>query len=551
MSGFDPITIQVIESALRSICEEMGASLIRSAYSTNIKERRDCSTALFDVSGRMIAQAEHIPVHLGAMPDAVKAVLAEKPEPGDVFILNDPFRGGTHLPDITIVSAISAPEAATAGASSVSGGTGAGKPTIIAYAASRAHHADVGGIEPGSMPAGSVSLEEEGVVIPPTRLMAAGRLQEEFLQGLLSEMRRPEERLGDLRAQMGAGHIAERRLLELIDRHGLLETLTSMDKAVAYAERRMRAAISGLPDGEYRGEDYLERDGLDLTIAVKVTIRGEELVVDFEGTSPQEEGNLNCPMPVTRSACCFVLRAVTDPDIPANAGSLAPLTIMAPEGSLVNARPPAAVAAGNVETSQRITDALLLALSQAMPLPAQGQGTMNNLTLGSDEAGDVSVGGGSRGSGGFKSAAGSKGVAGGFNYYETIGGGAGACPGSDGASGIHLGMTNTLNTPIEALEMAFPLRVESYEFREGSGGVGVWRGGEGVIRSLRLLAPARLSLLTDRRRHAPRGTAGGEPGATGRNLINGEEVAGKLTASLEAGDVVSVETPGGGGYGKH
>ncbi|MBI5870051.1 MAG: hydantoinase B/oxoprolinase family protein [Actinobacteria bacterium] len=529
-SPLDPIAIQVIESSLRSICEEMGASLIRAAYSTNIKERRDCSTALFDANGRMVAQAEHIPVHLGAMPDAVRAVMAEDPLPGDIFILNDPFRGGTHLPDITVVSAISVPV-------EVSGAVAPGddnRPTevtpggsqkIIAYAASRAHHADVGGAEPGSMPAASTTLAEEGVVIPPSRLVSAGEPQDGFLKELLSQMRRPGERLGDLRAQMGAGRIAERRLLELVERQGLAEVTAAMDAAVSYAERRMRRAISGLPEGVYRAEDYLERDGDDLTIAVTVTIEDEELHIDFEGTSPQESGNLNCPMPVTRSACYYVLRAVTDPDIPANAGALAPVHISAPEGLLVNARPPAAVAAGNVETSQRIVDTLLLALSKAMPLPAQGQGTMNNLTLGSEEPGGE------------------------YNYYETIGGGAGACPGVDGASGIHQGMTNTLNTPVEALEMAFPLRIESYEFRKGSGGNGVWRGGEGVVRSMRLLAPARLSLLADRRRHAPRGAGGGAAGLPGKNLINGEEVAGKLTVSLETGDVVTVATPGGGGYG--
>ncbi|MHB8859335.1 MAG: hydantoinase B/oxoprolinase family protein [Thermoleophilia bacterium] len=531
----DPITIQVIESSLRSICEEMGAALIRSAYSTNIKERRDCSTALFDAAGRMIAQAEHIPVHLGAMPDAVRAVLAERPEPGDVFILNDPYRGGTHLPDITVVSPISMPlvgsgresPAAGGGSSSAAGSVAdsvAGE--IIAFAASRAHHADVGGSEPGSMPAASRTLEEEGVVIPPSRLVAAGVPQEEFLEGLVGRMRRPEERRGDLRAQVGAGHIAGRRLLELIERRGRAEVLAAMDAAVAYAERRMRRAIAGLPDGEFRAEDYLERDGRDLTIAVTVTVRGEEMHIDFEGTSPQEEGNLNCPMAVTRSACYFMLRAVTDPDIPANAGALAPVHITAAEGTLVNARPPAAMAAGNVETSQRIADALLLAFSQTMPLPAQGQGTMNNLTLGSEQPGSQ------------------------FNYYETIGGGAGACPGMTGSSGIHLGMTNTLNTPIEALEMVFPLRVERYQFRNGSGGEGVWSGGDGVVRSIKVLAPARLSLLSDRRRHAPRGAAGGSPGKPGRNLINGKEVAAKLTVSLAKGDVVTVETPGGGGYGK-
>ncbi|MHB8160587.1 MAG: hydantoinase B/oxoprolinase family protein [Thermoleophilia bacterium] len=519
----DPITLQVIESALRSICEEMGASLIRAAYSTNIKERRDCSTALFDASGRLIAQAEHIPVHLGAMPDAVRAVLAEKPAAGDIFILNDPYRGGTHLPDITVVSPIAIPITEPVSPEETNP---AGPPLkIIAYAASRAHHADVGGIEPGSMPADSTRLEEEGVVIAPSRLVAAGEPREEFLRELLARMRSPKERLGDLRAQMGAGRIAERRLFELIGQWGREEVLAAMDAAISYAERRMRRAIAGLPDGVYSAEDYLERDGQDLTITVTVTVRGEEMQIDFDGTSPQETGNLNCPMAVTRSACYFVLRAVTDPDIPANMGALAPVRVTAPEGSLVNARPPAAVAAGNVETSQRIADTILLALSRAMPLPAQGQGTMNNLTLGSEAPGHE------------------------FNYYETIGGGAGACPGSGGASGIQLGMTNTLNTPVEALEMAFPLRVESYEFRKGSGGNGVWRGGEGVVRSLRLLVPARLSLLADRRRHGPRGAGGGASGLPGKNLINGKEVAGKLTVSLEVGDVVTIETPGGGGYG--
>lgn len=503
----DPVTLQVLSSAFRSICEEMGAALIRSAYSTNIKERRDCSTALFDARGRMIAQAEHIPVHLGAMPDAVRAVMRKRPQPDDVFILNDPFNGGTHLPDITLVSPISA------------GGR------IIAFAASRAHHADVGGSEPGSMPAGSRRLEEEGVVIPPTRLQAGGVPQEEFLDRLMMQMRRPRERRGDLRAQLGAGRIAARRLAELIAQRGQGLVLEAMEAALAYSARRMRAAISQLPEGTYRAVDYLERDGRDLIIAVKVTVAGGSMVIDFESTSAQEEGNLNCPLAVTRSACYFVLRAVTDPDIPPNSGALEPVNISAPAGSLVNARPPAAVVAGNVETSQRIVDVLLLALSQALPLPAQGQGTMNNLTLGSEEPEAA------------------------FNYYETIGGGAGGCPEREGASGIHLGMTNTLNTPVEALEMSFPVRVMRYELRDGSGGNGRHPGGDGLVRSLRLLEPARLSLLSDRRRHGPRGAAGGAAGQPGRNLINGREVAAKLTVSLQAGDEVTVETPGGGGYG--
>ncbi len=499
----DPVTIQVLSSAFRSICEEMGAALVRSAYSANIKERRDCSSALFDAAGMLIAQAEHIPVHLGAMPDAVAAVLAERPAAGDVFILNDPFRGGTHLPDITMVSAID-----------IDG-------DMVAYAASRAHHADIGGKEPGSMPADSSRLEDEGVVIPPTRLVSRGELRKDFLRDLLGQVRRPTERRGDLRAQLGAGEIAARRLLELIGRWGRGVVQAAMGETVAYAERRMRAAIAALPDGRWQAEDYLERDGGDLTISVTVRIQGEEVFIGFNGTSPQESGNLNCPIPVTRSACYFVMRAVTDPDIPANAGALRPVHISAPEGCLVNARPPAAVVGGNVETSQRIADALVLALSQAMDLPAQGQGTMNNLTLGNED----------------------------FNYYETIGGGAGACPERNGASGIHLGTTNTLNTPVEALEMAFPLRVERYELRHGSGGRGRHRGGDGVVRSIRLLAPARLSLLSDRRRYGPRGAAGGGPGRPGRNLVNDGEVGGKEMLDVEAADVVTIETPGGGGYG--
>ncbi len=499
----DPVTIQVIASALRSICEEMGAALVRASYSANIKERRDCSTALFDSRGRLVAQAEHIPVHLGAMPDAVAAVLAEDPAPGDVFILNDPFRGGTHLPDITLVSAIER------------------EGEVIAFAASRAHHADVGGREPGSMPADSTTLEEEGVVIPPTRLVAAGELEEDFLRDILSRMRRPQERRGDLEAQLGAATIAARRLNQLVDRKGMEAVSAAMAEAPAYSERRMHAAIASLPDGVYRAEDYLERDARDLVIAVRVEVRGEEIFIDFEGTSPQEEGNLNCPMSVTRSACYYAVRVVTDPDIPPNAGSLAPVRVSAPEGSLVNARPPAAVAGGNVEASQRIADAVLLAFAEAVDLPAQGQGTMNNLTIGNDD----------------------------FNYYETIGGGAGACPDRDGASGIHLGTTNTLNTPIEALEMAYPLRVERYELRRGSGGSGRHRGGDGIVRTLRLLAPARLSLLADRRRHGPRGAGGGEAGMPGRDFVNDREVPPKLTRSLEQGDMVRIETPGGGGYG--
>src|SRR5436190_763077 len=379
---------------MRSIAEEMGAVLIRASFSANIKERRDCSTALFDERGRMIAQAEHIPVHLGALPDAVAAVRAREPGPDDMFILNDPYAGGTHLPDITLVSR-----------------------TAVGFAATRAHHADVGAAEPGSLPAGSRRLNEEGVVIPPTRL--------------------------------------------------------------------------------------------------------DEATLDAPGTAPQHQGNLNCPLAVTRSACYFVVRCLTDPDTPASGGAFAPVTVRAPEGSLVNARPPAAVVAGNVETSSRVADVVLLAFGEAIDIPAQGQGTMNNVTLGNDR----------------------------FTYYETIGGGQGACPDGDGPSAVHVAMSNTLSTPAEALELAYPIRVARHALRRCSGGDGRHHGGDGIVRELRVLESCRLSILSERRRRAPQGRKGGEPGATGRNFLNGEELPAKVARDLGAGDVVRIETPGGGGYG--
>ena len=486
------IELQVLGSALRAVAEEMGAVLVRSAFSANIKERRDCSTALFDPRGRMVAQAEHIPVHLGAMPDAVAAVLEHDPCPDDVFILNDPFAGGTHLPDITLVSR-----------------------TVLGFAATRAHHADVGGSEPGSLPATSRRLEEEGVVIPPTRL------DEAVLESLLDRMRNPDERRGDLRAQLAAHRLAERRVEELCARRGRERVARAMDELVSYSERRIRAGIAGLPDGRYEAADVLEAPEGDLDLRAAVTVAGSELELDFAGTAPQHEGNLNCPLAVTRSACYFVVRCLTDPDVPASAGAFAPVHVHAPAGSLLNARPPAAVAAGNVETSSRIVDLLFLAFGQAVEVPAQGQGTMNNLSFGSDT----------------------------FTYYETIGGGQGACPNADGPSAVHVAMSNTLSTPVEALELAYPLRVERYALRPGSGGDGRFRGGEGVVRALRALEPCRLSILSERRRHAPRGARGGEPGARGRNLLNGVELPAKVTHELVPGDLVTIETPGGGGFG--
>jgi N-methylhydantoinase B len=486
------IELQVVGSALRAVAEEMGAALIRSAFSANIKERRDCSTALFDGQGRMIAQAEHIPVHLGAMPDAVAAVMALDPGPDDVHVLNDPYAGGTHLPDVTTVSR-----------------------TALGYAVTRAHHADVGGPEPGSMPARSRTLAEEGVVIPPTRL------DDNALEALVARMRNPEERRGDFRAQLAAHHLAGRRIDELCARRGRETVAAAMDELFAYSERVVRSAIARLPDGRFEAEDVLEPTEGELTIRAAVTVSSDEVEIDFEGTSPQHDGNLNCPLAVARSASYFVVRCLTDPDVPASGGAFAPVTVHAPEGCLVNARPPAAVAGGNVETSGRIVDVLFRAFGEAIPVPAQGQGTMNNVTLGNDR----------------------------FTYYETIGGGQGACPDQDGPSGVHVTMSNTLSTPIEALELASPMRVERYALRVGSGGAGRHLGGDGVVRELRVLEPCRLSILSERRVHAPQGVAGGEPGSPGRNLLNGRELPAKVTLDLDAGDVVTIETPSGGGHG--
>jgi N-methylhydantoinase B len=485
------VQLQIIGSLLRAVAEEMGAVLIRSAFSANIKERRDCSTALFDERGRMIAQAEHIPVHLGAMPDAVAAVMACEPRRDDVWIVNDPYAGGTHLPDITLVSR-----------------------TDVGFAVTRAHHADVGGSEPGSMPAESHSLGEEGVVIPPTRLDDA------TLDWIVAQMRNPDERRGDLRAQLAAHRLAEQRIAELCTRRGADAVRAAMDELFDYSERRMRAGIAALPDGTYEAADVLEATEADLEVHVAVTIAGETIDVDFDGRAPQHRGNLNCPLAVTRSACYFVVRALVDPDLPASGGAFAPVTVRAPAGCLVNARPPAAVAAGNVETSSRIVDVVMRAFGEALPVPAQGQGTMNNVTLGNDR----------------------------FTYYETIGGGQGACPDADGPSGVHVAMSNTLSTPVEALELQYPLRIERYGLRLGSGGGGAHDGGDGVVRELRVLEPCRLSIISDRRRHAPAGARGGSPGAPGRNLINGCEVPGKVTLDLDASDMITVETPGGGGF---
>ncbi len=501
--SLDPIELQVLTGALRAACEEMGAALIRSAHSPNIKERRDCSTALFDARGQMVMQAEHIPVHLGSMPAAVAAVLGEDHSGGRSWVLNDPFAGGTHLPDITLITPVLLERAP------------------IGFAVSRAHHADVGGRVPGSMPADSRTLAEEGVVITPRPATP------EEIERLVARMRQPRERRADLRAQLAANRIGAQRLGELAQRVGVGRLREGLDAVLDYAERRTRACLAALPDGVHVAEDVLEAIEGDLVLRLRATVEGERLLLDFTGSAPQHAGNLNCPLAVTHSACYFAVRVLTDPDIPPSAGAYRPVEIRVPQGCLLNALPtgargrdgqapsswpraadddpanaprPApgtgveddrpeageapAVAAGNVETSSRVADLVLGAFGRAL-----GQGTMNNLTLGDQR----------------------------FSYYETLGGGQGACPDADGPSGVHVAMSNTLNTPVEALERELPLRVTRYALRRGSGGAGAHRGGDGVVREIEALREMTFSLITERRRHPPPGAHGGQPGERGRN----------------------------------
>ncbi|MFQ3284951.1 MAG: N-methylhydantoinase B [Natronomonas sp.] len=508
--GIDPVTLEVLRNQFESAADEMGQTLIRGAYSPNIKERRDCSTALFDAEGRMIAQAEHIPVHLGAMPEAVDAVLTCDPQPGDVFVLNDPFRGGTHLPDVTMVSPIAPDDG------------------IVGYAVSRAHHADIGGMTPGSMPAGAREIYQEGLRLPPIRLVEGGSIREDIRSLILANVRNPGERKADLRAQLAANERAETRVASLFEEHGRETVLAGFDAVIEYSRKRIADEIESLPDGVYEATDRLEGDGRtdnDIAVAVTVTIEGASIGVDFSGTDGQLEGNLNAPLSVAKSAVYFVVRCVTDPEVPPNHGCYRPVSVDAPIGSLLNPEPPAAVVGGNVETSQRVTDVVFTALSEAAPgrVPAQGQGTMNNLTIGARD--------------------------GSFTYYETIAGGFGARADRDGMDGVQVGMTNTLNTPVESLETEYPLRVERYALRPDSGGRGTARGGLGLERSVTIETDAAVSLLTERRRYAPSGIAGGEAGALGENLIDGETVPAKTTVDVEAGATVTVRTPGGGGHG--
>jgi N-methylhydantoinase B len=533
LSSFNPARLEIFRHLFGSVADEMGVTLGRTAYSPNIKERQDYSCALFLGDGRLLAQAAHIPVHLGAMPASVRAALeACAPfAPGDVVILNDPTLGGTHLPDITLVSPVFVP-----------GGPAEGEPPFLV--ASRAHHADVGGMSPGSMPL-STELYQEGLIIPPLKLVEAGRRNAAAWRLILRNVRTPAEREGDLAAQLAAHAVGERRALAIVARYGLAETLAYAEALLAYTERLVRQVVARLPAGPWRFADCLEApDGRALPLAVSVWAEGERLVADFAGTAPADSGNLNAVRAIVESAAAYVLRCLAAAelggDVPMNAGAFAPLEVRLPPGSLLDAPPESAVAAGNVETSQRVVDVLWGALAQALPgwAPAASQGTMNNLTFG-----------GRHPEGGRA-----------FAYYETLGGGAGAGPtlaaqpGAAAASGVHVHMSNTRNTPIEALEHALPVRVERYTLRRGTGGAGRFAGGDGLVRDLRFLVPVTVTVLAERRAAGPWGLAGGHPGAPGDNVLLGPTgtetpLPGKFTRRFEAGEGLSLRTPGGGGWG--
>lgn len=504
--NWDAVDLQILTGALRSACDEMGATMIRAAHSANIKERRDCSSAIFDRDGELVMQAEHIPVHLGSMPDAVGAVLGFEQEPGVTWILNDPYRGGTHLPDITLISPVFA------------------RGELIGFVANRAHHADVGAETPGSMPAHSSRLGQEGVVIGPSRL------DQDLLGKLVSRMREPGQRRADLRAQAAANRVGQERLAELAREHGNTGLAAGFGAILDYCERRAIAAFEKAGGGRGQAEERLEAESAtgapEITLRVEAILGNGALRLDFSGTDAQAPGNLNCPLSVTRSAALFAVRALFDPDAPPSAGSHRPVEIFAPAGCLLNAQPPAAVAAGNVETSSRVADLVIRALAEFVPAPAQGQGTMNNLTF-------ASLPGAARE----------------WTYYETLGGGQGASDRAPGPDAIHVAMSNTRNTPVEVLESEYPLRVRRLALRRGSGGRGAHPGGDGLVRELEALEPVTFSLISERRKIAPAGRAGGEDGRPGSNSLNGIQLAAKAEGRMEPGDVLRIETPGGGGYG--
>lgn len=532
----DPTRLEIFKNLFHSVAEEMGGALRRAAFSPNIKERRDYSCAVFDAAGEVLAMGDHMPVHLGAMPMSVAAAReALALGPGDAALLNDPYAGGTHLPDLTMVMPVYL----------------ARDRRPIFYVANRAHHADVGGAQPGSM---GVAREifQEGIRIPPVKILEGGRVSRDVMALLLNNVRTPREREGDLTAQIAACRIGERRLSELVAKYGRGEVTKYGRYLLEYSERMTRAVLRGIPNGVYRGVDFLDDDGIvpwPLKIVATVRIRGERAEVDFTGSAPECAGSVNAVRAIAESAVFYVFRCLVDEQVPATSGLMRPIRVIAPEGTIVNARPPAAVAGGNVETSQRIVDTLLRALAQAIPgrIPAASQGTMNNLTFG---GADPRRGGAS------------------FAYYETIGGGMGARPdrggkgskgrtgagGADGISGVHTHMTNSLNTPVEALEHAYPVRVRRYGIRRGSGGSGRYRGGDGVIREIEFLTEAQVGLLSDRRKFAPYGLRGGKPGAKGKSRLTTRRktrtLPSKCSFYASAGSVLRVETPGGGGWGR-
>ena len=509
MKRLKPTELEVMKHAFTAIPEQMGAALQRSAYSPNIKERKDESCALFTAEREMIAQAEHIPVHLGAMPNALEsAVSNHKLSDREQIILNDPYSGGTHLPDITVIKPVFMQE------------------KLVGYTVNRAHHSDVGGITPGSMPGNSKSLDEEGIVIPPTILIEDGSIN----QGVMEKFRRsrsPRERMGDIRAQIGANEKGAEELKKTVKKYGMEKYIAFKERVIEYSERRTRKMIESLPEGYVSHEDFMEWKN-DVKLQVQIEIEGDSLKFDFSGTDDQVEGNINAPKPVTFSAVYYVLRCLLPDDIPVNEGCYRPLNIEIPEGTVLNPESPAAVSAGNVETSQRVVELILRALEDIFPekIPAESQGTMNNLLIGSDD----------------------------FTYYETIGGGSGGSYEGPGESGVHVHMTNTKNTPVEVIENEYPLRVTSYTLRKDSGGDGKMPGGDGIIREIEMLKKAEVSIQSERRKIPPKGFMGGGDGKTGRNLkITPEgktELGSKTTIELDKGESIRIKTPGGGGYGK-
>jgi N-methylhydantoinase B/oxoprolinase/acetone carboxylase alpha subunit len=526
VSAWDPITLEVFRNLFYSVAEEMGVTLCRTSFSPNIKERRDYSCAIFDDEGRMVAQGEHMPVHLGSMPLSVEAAIEHTDMgPGDMVAVNDPFRGGTHLPDITLVQPVYLK----------------GHTAPSYYVANRAHHSDVGGITPGSMPL-SRSIYQEGIRIPPVHLVRNGETVRDVLELILTNVRTPREREGDLTAQIASNRTGERRLVALSQKYGVDTVTDYMGWLQDYAERMTREAIGRIPDGEYGFEDCMDDDGLGtapVPIVVTITVAGEEATVDFTGTHDQVRGSINAIYAITLSAVMYCFRVIVPFAVPSNAGTVRPLKLIVPEGTVVNALPPSAVAGGNVETSQRIVDVVLGALSKAIPdvIPAASYGTMTNLTIGGIDPRTAEP----------------------FAYYETTAGGMGARPDADGLHATHCHMTNSLNTPIEALEHAYPYIMKRYEIRRGSGGKGRFNGGDGIRREIELRGPGEITILSDRRLHRPYGLQGGQPGERGRNVLctpqqdgsrSEEELPGKVSVQVDAGASIRVETPGGGGWGE-